>query len=75
MKQLNDSFEIAGLKYERIPARPAIHLDGYKSYKFGEVVLDVFVDTLHANFYSRAYLSETGEVAWYTTKLVEGVSL
>ena len=69
---LKHEFTIAGLYHQRLTARPDARLTGLRQYKFGPVALDMFGDVAADQLYARAYLSETGEVAWYTVTKVAG---
>lgn len=69
-RMLKDTFDIAGLHHERLSARPDADLRGLKQFKFGPVAFDMFTDQRSGQWFARAYLSETGEVAWYTVTKV-----
>jgi hypothetical protein len=68
--KLRDTFEVNGLRHDRLPQRPDCDLRGHNKMQIGPIAFDVFADWQTATVYARAYVSETGEVAWYrVTKL------
>lgn len=61
-----DHVELPSLTLDRIEQAPAATI-GVKQMKFGAVVFDVFRSG--QQHYARAFLAETGDVAWYRVTL------
>lgn len=66
MRRLAGDFETDRIKYTRLK-KPPQNVRGHGKDKIGDIPVDTFIryENGHLDVFIRAYLAETGEVAWW----------